>query len=508
MEPDSLRELSRNLLIDLRALETMLRQGMIESEAWRIGAEQEVFLVDGDGSPSPAAPEVLRDLDDERFTPEIGRFNLEINLEPRRVGHGCLRHLEGELNERIGQVREAARRRRAHVVLAGILPSLRREDLDLAHMTPRPRYAALNQAILALRGGDIEIRIAGPDKHEARYGSIMPSACNTGFHAHLQVAPADFARLYNAAQAAAAPVLATAVNSPLLFGQRLWHETRIALFGQSMDTRGPVDGKRQPRRASFGSRWVERSVLEIFHEDALRSPVLLGGAVTEDAREALAAGRVPDLTALRLHNSTIYRWNRPCYGIFEGRPHLRIENRSLPSGPTPLDEVANLAFWLGLVVGIDGEYGDVRRQMSFADATRNFYAAARLGLDAHLSWWGGRRVAVPTLLLEELLPLARQGLASLGIEAAETGRYLDVVEQRVRTRRTGARWLLDSLSHLKAAGGRSAAPFASLTHALIAHQAVGDPVHTWELAGPEIGSGIEPETATAGPPPARAGWNG
>ncbi len=479
-----LRDFTHKLLTDLRALEQMLRDGVIESGVTRIGAEQELFLVGDDFRPAPLALEVLEDFSDPRLTTELGKFNLEFNLDPIPLGGDCLRRMERDLVDLLEKVRAAARAAGARVVLTGILPTLEVADLDLDNMTPMPRYYALNKAMFELRGGRFDFRIKGRDELILKHDNVMLEACNTSFQVHFQVSPENFARRYNIAQAVTAPVLAIATNSPMLFGKQLWRETRIALFQQSVDTRAPTAHLRESSpRVSFGRSWVKESALEIFQEDLARFKVVMTREVGEDPFECLSRGEAPRLDALRLHNGTVYRWNRPCYGISDGKPHLRIENRVLPAGPTPVDEMANAAFWFGLLRGVDGAYGDVTRVMTFEQARENFVKASRLGMAAHLDWPERRNVPVQELILDELVPLAREGLDGLGIDGADSGRYLDIIEERARSLKTGSRWIVDSFDSIHATDGASTA-LTALVSGTIDRQAGGDPVHAWTLAEP------------------------
>jgi hypothetical protein len=417
---EEIRVFLKHLLKDVRAFEHMLEHGLFESDVRRIGAEQELFLVDADWRPAPIATEVLERVNDDHCTTELARFNLEFNLDPLTFGGSCLSDMEGQIVELLAKVRSAALESGGDVVLTGILPTLQKSDLELDNMTPIPRYFALNEAMTRLRGSDYEFFLKGVDEVHLRHDSIMVEACNTSFQVHFQVAPAEFARLYNAAQAITGPVLAAAANSPLLFGKRLWAETRVGLFQQSIDTRRTTPHLReQIPRVSFGRHWVRASALEIFREDIARFRTLISTEVDDDPFEALDRGEPPSLKALRLHNGTVYRWNRVCYGISEGRPHLRVENRILPSGPTPRDEVANAALWFGLVSGVLEEHGDVTRHFNFDDVRTNFFAAAQQGLNAQLAWAGGRLEPASRLILETLIPLARDGLLAGGIDSGD-----------------------------------------------------------------------------------------
>ncbi len=478
----SQRVFVKALLDDVNALEDMLERGMFETGIRRIGAEQEMFLVDRTMGPAPVATEILARASDPRLTTELARFNLEANLTPHVFGGDCLRKLDHELVEVVALAREAANECGAHVVLVGILPTLRKSDLGLDNMTPNPRYFALNRAMSKLRGGDFHVLIKGLDELETTHDNVMLESCNTSFQIHFQVAPSEFARLYNVAQAVTAPVLAAAVNSPVLLGRRLWNETRVALFQRSVDARSSAHQARGLRpRVSFGDAWVKESVLEIFREDIALFRVVLGQQEYQSSRAELLAGRVPKLQALRLHNGTVYRWNRACYGWSEdGPPHLRIENRVLPAGPSILDEVANAAFYFGLMSGVTSEYEDIAKVMDFDDAKNNFFAAARHGLGAQFRWVGGETFTASALILDRLLPLARAGLRRSHIDEDDIARYLDVIESRVRSQNTGSTWALRSLAQM--------APHTSLdqrhrriTKAMLEHQLDGQaPVHTWE----------------------------
>jgi len=482
LDAERLREFTRKLLADLRALELLLDHGFVETGVRRIGVEQELFLVDRRWRPAPVAMELIERIGDGHFTTELARFNLEFNSDPLVFEGDCLSRLERQMAELLGKARAAADGLDIELVMVGILPTLEKSDLTLANMTPKPRYFALNDAMRRLRGSDYEFHIKGLDELIVSHDSVMVEACNTSFQAHFQSGPEEFVELYNLTLALAAPVLAVACNSPLLFGRRLWRETRIALFQQSVDHRAATPHLRElAPRVSFGRRWLDGSVLEIFREDIARFRVLLAAEIDEDPFAAIRANRIPELQALRLHNGTIYRWARPCYGILDGKAHLRIENRILPAGPSLLDEVANAAFWFGLLAGASREYGDIRARLDFDRVQENFLAAARLGLRARFGWLDRDDVPAEELVLGELLPLAREGLRVKGIDDADADRYLGVVEERVRTGRGGAQWQLDSLAGMRGEG-LAAERLAALTAATAAAQRQGQPVHEWPLA--------------------------
>jgi CBS domain-containing protein len=481
MGKGSARAFSKALLKDLQALEKMLENGLIESGVRRFGCEQEMFLVNRAWRPAPVAMEVLERLDGEAFTTELARFNLEMNVEPMMLGGACLSALQESIEELLDMAREAASEEGADVVLVGILPTLGKSDLTLDNISPMPRYYALNESLTRMRGRAYRLQIQGRDELQIEHDSVMLEACNCSCQVHLQVDSTEFAPMYNAAQAMTGPVLAAAVNSPVLFGKRLWAETRIALFRQSIDTRSTSVHLREfSTRVRFGDRWVKESVAELFQEDIAQFRVLLAQETVEDPFEQLAAGDIPRLQALQLHNGTVYRWNRPCYGISEGKPHLRIECRVLPSGPTVLDEVANAAFWIGLVLGAKHEYGDITERLSFADAKYNFLKASRQGLDAGFRWVDGQSVTAPELILETLLPLARAGLEAY-VDRSEIDKYLGVIHDRVQSRGTGSDWMMRSLSEMEDRGSRSER-MTALTAAIANRQSERKPCHEWELA--------------------------
>jgi CBS domain-containing protein/gamma-glutamyl:cysteine ligase YbdK (ATP-grasp superfamily) len=470
------------LLNDLEALGFMLRQGLIADDTRRIGAEQELFLVDSNYRPSPCAPELIPRLNNPLFTTEIGKFNLELNLPPSEFSGECFSQMESELNRLLDSAKEAARDCGARILLAGTLPTVHQYHLSLENLTTSPRYVELNRMMTLLRGPSYLLHIMGIDELRMVHDNVMPEACCTSFQVHLQVTPQDFAPVYNIAQLVSAPVLAATANSPLLLGQRLWRETRIALFQNSVDERSISRCVRgDPARVSFGEGWVQSSALEVFREEVARFRVLMTTNVQEDSLESLRQGRIPQLQALHLHNSTVWRWNRPCYGVMDGKAHLRIEARAMPAGPTVLDQIANAAFLLGLLEGIPERYGDIKDQFPFEFAKNNFFLAARYGLQARFDWIGGRRIAAPELILKELLPLAREGLKRRSVSTQDVDRYLGIIAARVHSERTGSEWALRSLAAMGKQGSREA-KHRFLTACALANQASGQPVHLWPLA--------------------------
>jgi CBS domain-containing protein len=488
LDEGRLQTFTRALLSDLHALEFMLEHNLLETDANRIGAEQELFLIDGDFGASPVAMEVLQLANEPRLTTEIAQFNLEANLTPRLLEGRCLHLLEQELKQLLAIARRAANAVGSDVLLAGILPTLQKRDLTLDNMTPNPRYYQLNRSITRLRSGPFSIHMKGVDELQLSSDNIMMESCNTSFQIHIQVNPLDFANQYNVAQLITAPVLAAAVNSPILFGYRLWQETRLALFQHSTDARSPTQQVRShPTRVSFGERWLSRSVIEMFHDQIARFRVIMMTTPDEEPARVLGRGEIPLLSALKIHNGTIWPWNRACYGITNCRPHLRIENRALPSGPTTVDEVANTAFFAGLMHSIGEEYGEIARLMSFDEAKGNFYRAARHGLNAQFTWVDGVSHSASALILKHLLPLARHGLKKCGVDLTDIQYYLGIIEERVRSGQTGSQWVVKSL---KALGSTDDSPGPKdvrhriLASTMLTRQKQGDPIHLWPLIEP------------------------
>jgi CBS domain-containing protein len=476
------QEFMKSLLTEVHALEKMLDSGLIESGVRRIGAEQEMFLIDKAHKPALRAMEILDAIDDERFTHELGLFNLEANLDPHLLGGDCLRVMEQEAQELYEKARLTATRFDCDIALVGILPTLTKENLTLESMVPTPRYYALNDAIRALRGDEFRFTINGIDQLAFKHDNVMLEAFNTSFQIHFQVSPENFAKNYNIAQAITAPLLAAAVNSPILLGKRLWHETRIAVFEYSIDTRSKTHQERGLRpRVHFGDRWLENSVTEIFKEDIARFRVVLTTDTEEDPLGMIDRGVMPSLNALRLHNGTVYRWNRPCYGVHNNVPHLRIENRVIPSGPTIIDEVANAAFFFGMMAGMNEKVSDIRDHLRFDDVKSNFLAAARDGIRAQMDWFDDTHLPAKQLILEQLLPLAREGLQEANIDKDDIDRYLGVLEDRVKMRRTGSRWVLESLEEMKGAGTMDQR-LRCIVSSMVEQQSSGTQISRWKLA--------------------------
>ena len=484
-----LQSFMRRLLNDVWALEHMLENDWFESDIVRIGAEQEMCLVNSKTfKPAKVNMEVMEKMKKYKWLDtELAQFNLETNLTPQEFKGNGLRKLEEENLGYLKKIRETVKKMGANVILTGILPTLRKYDLDLENLTPNPRYLGLMQSLHGqLLGKGFEIHLTGIDELNIIHDSPLLEACNTSFQVHLQVAPADFVALYNIAQTLTGPVIALAANSPLVFGKRLWHESRIAMFQQSVDTRTSQQHLRdRSPRVNFGNGWLRKSILEIYKEDISRFRVLMTADEKEDSWEKINEGITPKLKALQVHNSTVYRWNRPCYGISaNGKPHLRIENRVLPAGPTVVDEMANAAFWLGAMIGMHRRYPDITKNLSWDDVHDNFTKASRYGIDSKFTWFNDKKYTAADLIIKELLPIAREGLTERKIDTKDIDRYLGIVEERVKQHCTGARWQLRTFTELKKSITRDEAA-AVITACIIENQEKEMPVHEWKIPSPK-----------------------
>lgn len=469
----------KHLLDDLKALEQILGNNLIESDVVRIGAEQELCLVNEDYRPSGESIQLLDAINDDHFTTELANYNLEINLDPFELKGDCFSEVESQLTHLLEKAKSKAEKMGIKVILTGILPTISKNELGIDFMTPIPRYYKLNEVLTQCRGDHFALKIRGVDELTLRHDSVLFEACNTSFQLHLQVPQKDFIRSYNWAQAIAGPVLGVCSNSPLLMGRELWKETRIALFQQSLDTRKwSYALKEQVARVGFGNHWQKESVAEIFKEDISTHRILLTKPISQNSLELLENGAIPKLEALNLFNGTVYRWNRPCYGVGNGKPHLRIENRYIPSGPSVLDEMANFAFWVGLMVGRPHKYDDMSKIMDFKEAKHNFIKSAITGRQTVFSWLG-RTVTLKKLILKEFLPIARKGLLDYGVDSKDVDRLLGVIEKRTKMG-TGAEWQVENFRRLRKEMKLDAV-LVRLTEAIHENQKINTPVHEWSM---------------------------
>jgi gamma-glutamyl:cysteine ligase YbdK (ATP-grasp superfamily) len=457
----------------------MLREFTFDAEPCQVGLEMEVNLVDALGMPTMMSTTVLAAIADPSWASELGRFNLEINVPPRRLSADALSTLEDWIARKLQHGADRASQTGSRVVLVGILPTLRQSDVTDEAMSANPRFRLLNEQMIAARGEEMRICIDGPERLLTHVDSIMPEAACTSVQCHLQVAPETFASYWNAAQAVAGVQVALAANSPYLFGRELWRETRIPLFEQVTDTR-PEELKQQGVRPRvwFGERWIS-SVFDLFEENLRYFPALLPLRDHEDPAAAFDSGEAPRLSEMTLHNGTVYRWNRPVYAVEDGRPHLRVENRVLPAGPTVVDVLANAAFYYGLVRALAESERPVWSQMSFAAAGENLVQGAKHGIDARVYWPGLGKIPVTELVLRRLLPLAWEGLRQCRLSSADVDRLLGIVEQRCLTGRTGATWQVETVHKLQRSKDDRRGALRRMTQGYIERMATNQPVHEW-----------------------------
>jgi gamma-glutamyl:cysteine ligase YbdK (ATP-grasp superfamily) len=468
---------------NLAALEQLLATPGFGRGQASVGSELEIYLVDAVGNPLYANQEILADSDDPQLTLELNRYNLEYNLSPYPVSAAPFAATEREILVKLAGLRELAARHGGRIVPIGILPTLRKSDFGAHCITDRRRYHALVQQLIQRRGDKFCINIHGLDPLHMEMMDITLEGANTSFQVHYRVEPEHYAATFNAVQLMTPLAVAIGANSPTLFGHYLWHETRIPLFKQSIDTRH-VDRYRwnEPARVNFGQGWARRGAVELFRELVRIYPPLLPICGPLSVAEEIAAGSTPSLAELRLHQSTVWLWNRPIYDD-AGGGHLRIEMRALPAGPTPVDMVANGAFLIGLAEGVRPQIEELLPALPFGMAEYNFYRAAQHGLEARLVWpvadQSGYRERPICAIIEQMLPVARRGLASIGIGRGESDHYLGVIARRLERRTSGAVWQRNRLARLKQTLTPQAA-LHGLLEELIAHSVENLPVAEWQ----------------------------
>jgi gamma-glutamyl:cysteine ligase YbdK (ATP-grasp superfamily) len=472
----------------LDVFERMLVEHTFEFDQQLTGLEIELNLVRPDLDPAMDNATVLANIADPAYQTELGQYNIELNVDPRAMPGDTLLELESSLRDSLDHAEGKANEVGVGIVMVGILPTLLPEHLSADWMSANPRYAALNEAIFAARREDLDLDIhgSGTEFLHMDANTIAPESACTSVQLHLQVSPADFAASWNAAQSLAGPQLALAANSPFLFGRKLWAETRTELFLQATDTRSPELKNQGVRpRVFFGERWIT-SIFDLFEENVRYFPALLPETTDEDPVAVLATGAAPKLQELRLHNGTVYRWNRPVYDVAAGQPHLRVENRVLPAGPTVADVLANAAFYYGTVRMLAAEERPVWSKMTFSTAERNFEAGARNGIDAEFYWPGFGDITWDELILRHLLPLAHEGLERWGVSSAVSDRFLGIIESRCKTRQNGASWQVDTVAALERRGLDRVAALHEMLRLYVEYMHANEPVHTWEVPrGPE-----------------------
>ena len=466
--PDDFVAYAERLHAETALLGEWFRDDIFSARDRMGGYELEAWLIDREARPAPLNEVFLQQLDNPMVVPELARFNVELNDHPQHLWGSALSRFEASLGATWQRCRRVAADLHLRLVMIGILPTLEEAELSQANMSDLKRYRALNEQILRLREGrPLELEINGREHLSMSHNSVMLEAAATSFQLHLKVHPRIATRAYNASMLVSAPMVAVSANSPFLFGHDLWSETRVPLFEQSVAVGGFAGASHGPlRRVTFGSGYARDSIMECFTENEQHYPLLLPMQFHDG---------LDQMSHVRLHNGTIWRWNRPLIGFdYDGIPHLRIEHRVIPGGPTIVDMIANAAMFFGLTQALMSADVPPEEQLPFATARDNFYAAAQHGLDAHVTWLDGNRSSVQNLLLEQLLPVARQGLEQLEIDTDDINRYLGIIEARTRLGQTGTVW---QRSYVERHGN----DMAAMTHAYHAHQETGAPVHEWAI---------------------------
>ena len=458
----------RHLQDEMQLLSRWFDEREFSEAPLRGGFEMEAWLVDPYLHPAPVNEQFLKRCANPLIVPELARFNIELNGEPRVLQDHALARLQQELEQTITRCRDVTDEMGLHLLMIGILPTVRDEDLTLKNMSLMTRFKALNEQVLRMRKGrPLHLAIQGCEHLRTSHFDVMLESAATSFQIHLQVGLSQSVRYYNSASVLSAPMVAMAANSPYLFGRDLWDETRIPLFEQSVSLRGyPHAPCSDLRRVSFGSDYLHESLFEPFNENLECFPVLLPARLEDD----------PDPMAyVRLHNGTIWRWNRPLIGYdSNGQPHLRIEHRVVPSGPSVVDSMANAAVFYGLIHELANQSPPPESCLSFTQVRDNFYKSARLGLRASIPWLHGRTVPLTTLWCDELLPQARRGLETLAVNRDDLNDMLGIIEARIRTGRNGTGWQREYVA-------RYGHDMVKLTAAYLDNQKSGLPVHEWPV---------------------------
>jgi gamma-glutamyl:cysteine ligase YbdK (ATP-grasp superfamily) len=449
---DDFNEFSSRLRANLQAMEILLARPGFGDGDLSFGAELELYIVDKDARPLHINQKIIAALDDPQLTLELNRYNLEYNFNPSLIKNSCFSATQEEALAAIEKINNCAKKWDGQVVPIGILPTLEQSDTGYHAMTPLPRFEALTTELTEIRGGPFTIAIEGDEKLQLAMDDVTLEGANTSFQVHLRVPALEFADFYNAIQLVTPLVVAMAANSPTLFGHRLWQETRIPLFKQSIDCR-PNDSLHPiPARVNFGNNWIRNGAFELFAEAALLYRPILPDCGNEDSVAIAKAGGTPQLHELRLHQGSIWLWNRPVFDPTDGG-HLRIELRSFPAGPSIVDMLANAALAIGLAKLMQPTIRELLPAIPFTYCTANFYRAAQKGMDAELFWPSLKQnqpeyFSVPDIL-EKLLPKIPEQLLSMGFIESDFAPLLNVIDERLATRQTGAQWQLKKLSELR-----------------------------------------------------------
>lgn len=432
------------------------------------GCELEAWLIDDKGIPCSHNEQFLMLANNKLLTPELARFNVELNVIPQDLHSSVLKDFEISLDKLWQQCQKTAVKMHCKLLGIGILPTLLDEHLTLENISTLKRYRALNEQVLRLRKGEsIQLNIVGKERLQVEHLDVMLEAAATSLQIHIQVPQHKAVRYYNASLAISAPMVAVGANSPFLFGKNLWEETRIPLFEQSVPAGGFNGASKGPlRRVSFGTDYARTSLFECFEENEQHFPVLLPVEYEENIEE---------LRYLRLHNGTIWRWNRPLVGFDnDGTPHIRIEHRVVAAGPSHGDNIANIALYYGLAYYYANIADPVEKTLSFAQVRDNFYTAAQHGINSHIEWTNNKSITIQKLVLDRLLVEAETGLHKLGINEQDIKYYLGIIEQRINSGQTGSEWQRRFVEYHDG-------NMQLMTKNYFNNQKTNEPVHLWDF---------------------------
>lgn len=465
---------------ELRELRKVMDGSQFDSDPIQLGAELEMYLVTREGAVSCNNLELLKMLNDEQFQTELNRYNLELNLSTVSAKGKPFTAFRNEMQQKVGVLQEIAEKENTLIIPVGILPTLDEKHLSSDYITPIPRYKMLSKQLIELKGEPFNIDIDGDDPLKYQAQDVTLEGANTSFQVHLMTGKNQFKDTFNAALLTAPIVNALSANSAVFLGHKLWDETRIALFKQSIDIR--VDDSvsyRKPARVSFGYGWVRDDAWELFAESVSLYPAIFPQINTTDEKNS---NGLPNLNELSLHMGTLWPWHRPVYS-HQGNGHVRIEFRAIPAGPTSLDMSANAALAIGLAVGLKPYINELIGVIPFRFAEYNFYRSAKNGLDAKILWKKPDQFEVCSQPVAEiatrLLPFAYDGLKQLGVDDEEISRYLGLIENRLNTGMTGARWQKNTLRYFESQFSRKDA-LNELVKLYIVNTESCVPVAEWE----------------------------
>lgn len=462
-DDEDFRVFDERLKAETDFLEDLCKTSGIQDAEPTGGFEIEAWLVDEEAQPAPRNEEFLKTLGSDMVVPELSKFNIEFNTPYRDLGGMALSDMETAIQDIWDEAQGVANDMGMRMLMIGILPTVTDTHMSQEVMSNAERYKAINDQIFRIRKGKpIKLHIENEDLLESEHMDVMLEAATTSFQVHIKVTQHNGANFYNASKIVSAPIVATAANSPFLFGHNLWAETRIPLFEQAVSV-GKWD---YCERVTFGVRYIDESLCEVFVAGRQRYPSIL---------PRLYDTPLERMRHLRLHNGTIWRWNRPIIGIEpDGTPHFRIEHRVMPAGPTCVDSIANAAFYFGLVTRLVEDMPQIKWDIPFPEARDNFYEAARHGLDAEITWGSKRSGKVRNIILEDLLELAYEGLDGLAFDPGDIKKYLGIIEARVKSGQNGATWQRAFVNE----HGRD---MCALTKAYYERQVEGAPVHEWSI---------------------------